>query len=110
MQKWIKSKNIKNCTFEEGKIKIDTKKNILFFPLEEVGEIWGIESIKVPEHYGTWYTIDCIAIDKILYFLCEHEEFGDEAPHVIIDQNGRLILDEVYNGFEDLADFLNLEI
>ena len=36
MKKWIKSKNIKNCTFEEGKIKIDTKKNILFFPLEEV--------------------------------------------------------------------------
>lgn len=110
MIKWIKAKDIKNCTFEGGKIKIDTKENALLFPLEEVGEAWSIESIKVPEHYGTWYTIDCVVVEKFLYFLCEHEEFGDETPNIIINQEGQLILDEVYNGFEDLADFLNLEI
>ena len=71
---------------------------------------WTIEDIKVPEHMGTWYTIDCLSYGDNTYFLCEHEEYGDETPYMIIDQNGRLILDEVYNGFEDLADLWGFEI
>ena len=105
MIKWIKGKGIKKCAYEENKIKIETKDSSVSFPFEEIGKSWSIEGIKIPEHYGTWYTIDCIVINKVLYFLCEHEELGDETPNIIINQEGQLILDEVYNGFEDLVDF-----
>ena len=72
---------------------------------EDVISLRIIENISVPEHYGTWYTIDSIVYKDTVYFLLEHEEYGDETPNIIIDQNGRLILKEVFNGFEDLADF-----
>lgn len=71
---------------------------------------WCIDGIGVDEHYGTWYTIDVIMIDGKIYFLCEHEEYGDETANIIIDQNFKLVLDEVWNGFEDLADHLDIEL
>lgn len=71
---------------------------------------WCIDGIEVDEHYGTWYTIDVIMIDGKIYFLCEHEEYGDETANIIIDLDGNLILDEVWNGFEDLADHLDIEL
>lgn len=71
---------------------------------------WYIEGIEVDEHYGSWYIIDCIMIDHKLYLLCEHEEYGDETANIIIDLDGNLILDEVWNGFEDLADHLDIEL
>lgn len=37
-------------------------------------------------------------------FLLEHEEYGDEAACVIVDEDGNLVLEDVYNGFSDLED------
>lgn len=37
-------------------------------------------------------------------FLLEHDEYGDEAASVIVDQDGRLLLEDVYNGFDDLLE------
>ena len=71
---------------------------------------WCINGIEVEEHYGSWYTIDDIMVDGKIYFLCEHEEYGDETANIIIDLDGNLILDEVWNGFEDLADHLDIEL
>lgn len=71
---------------------------------------WCIEGIEVDEHYGTWYTIDIIFTDGKIYLLCEHEEYGDETANIIIDLDGNLILDEVWNGFDDLADHLDTEL
>ena len=34
----------------------------------------------------------------------EHDEYGDEAASVIVDQDGRLLLEDVYNGFDDLLE------
>lgn len=60
------------------------------------------DGIQVDGHYGTWYTIDHEVRDGKLYYLCEHEEYGDETACVIIDLDGNLIMDEVWNGFDDL--------
>ncbi len=68
-------------------------------------------NIEVEGHIGTWYIIDTEVIDSTKYFLLEHEEHGDEAAYVIVDSDGNLVLDDVWNGFDDLQDhFDGLEV
>lgn len=74
------------------------------------------DHIKVEGHEGTWYVIDSGVYEltpdvngkpvtiRAACFLLEHEEYGDEAANVIIDQDGKLLLEEVYNGFGDLEE------
>lgn len=60
------------------------------------------DKIKVKGHVGTWYVIDSMFTEERgQLFLLESEIFGDEAPCVIVDKYGTLILEEVYNGFDD---------
>ena len=64
--------------------------------------------IKIDGHRGTWYIIDTLYSEiygKILILL-EHETWGDETCALITDLEGNVILDEVWNGFEDLEEFL----
>lgn len=67
---------------------------------------WCIDGIEIQGWYGTWYSIDTQVTDHSLYLLLEHEEYGDETEHLIIDHTGNFILDDVYNGFDDLEEFL----
>ena len=71
----------------------------------DLNSLWYIDGIEIQGWIGTWYTIDTQVTDHTLYFLLEHEEYGDETEHLIIDHTGELILDEVYNGFDDLNEF-----
>ena len=64
----------------------------------------GSSNIEVEGHIGTWYVIDTDKINGIAYFLLEHEEHGDEAACVIVDSDGKLVLDDVWNGFDDLKE------
>lgn len=67
--------------------------------------------ITVEGHIGTWYVIDTAEINGTAYFLLEHEEHGDEAACVIVDGDGKLVLDDVWNGFDDLQyHFDSLEV
>ena len=72
--------------------------------------------IKVEGHRGTWCVI-AEAWFKLMpdingkpvtilahCFLLEHETYSDEAPCLIVGENGALPLDDVYNGFEDLEE------
>lgn len=60
------------------------------------------EHIKVEGHVGLWYVIeDKYYESKGTLFLCEHETYGDEVACVIIDKDYNLILDDVWNGFDD---------
>jgi len=72
------------------------------------------EHIKIEGHRGTWYVIDEARLElttdvsgkpvtiPVHGFLLEHETCGDEAPGLIVDENGTILLEDVYNGFEDL--------
>lgn len=61
-------------------------------------------NIEVDGHIGTWYVIDTEVVDSTKYFLLEHEEHGDGAACVIVDGDGKLVLDDVWNGFDDLKE------
>ena len=62
------------------------------------------DHIKIEGHIGKWYVID----ERIYYgekvFLLEHETYGDEAACLIVNETGKIILDDVYDGFDDLEE------
>ncbi|WRS29019.1 hypothetical protein U6B65_14775 (plasmid) [Oscillospiraceae bacterium MB08-C2-2] len=64
------------------------------------------ENVPIPTHAGTWYTIDATSINGKEYFLMEHEKYGDEAACIILDSKGHLVLEDVFNGFDDLKEYL----
>lgn len=62
------------------------------------------DHIRVAGHRGTWYVIDEMEANGRRLFLLEHETYGDEAACVIVDEAGALVLEDVWNGFDDLED------
>ena len=35
------------------------------------------------------------------YFLMEHEQYGKDVAYVVLNQDGKVIVDSTYNGFDD---------
>lgn len=62
------------------------------------------ENIKIEGHIGTWYVIDETEWKGERAFLLEHETFGDEAACLIVNEKLKIILEDVWNGFDDLED------
>lgn len=59
------------------------------------------DGLAVSGHIGTWHTIDHTEVDGHAFFLMEHDTYGDEAASIIVDERGSLVVDEVYNGFDN---------
>lgn len=60
------------------------------------------DRIIVEGYGGKWYVIDTGYYKGIKLFLLEHETFGDETEHLIVDGYCNIIMDDVWNGFDDL--------
>ena len=61
---------------------------------------------------GSWLAIDSLIIDGREFFLMEHEEYGADGTYIVLDEAGKLIVDSVYNGFDQtvqqqIKDYLN---
>lgn len=59
------------------------------------------QGLAVAGHIGTWHVIDETMVEDKAFFLLEHDTYGDEAASIIVDAKGKLVLDEIYNGFDD---------
>jgi len=57
--------------------------------------------LAVSGHIGTWHTIDHRVVDGAAFYLMEHDTFGDDAACIIVDERGKLVLDQVYDGFDE---------
>ncbi len=55
----------------------------------------------VSGHIGTWHTIDHKEVDGHTFWLMEHDHYGDGAGCIVVDEKGKLSLDNVYDGFDD---------
>ncbi len=60
-----------------------------------------MEHIKIENESGTWYEIDTIVHCGQRLYLMESEQHGEDVPHIIIDGNNDIVLDCVFNGFDD---------
>jgi hypothetical protein len=58
--------------------------------------------IEIENRIGKWYVIDEKFFKGEKIYLLEHETYGDEAGCLIVNENLQILLDEVYNGFNDL--------
>ena len=62
---------------------------------------------------GNWHAFDSIIIDGRHFFLMEHETYGKEVAWVVLDEEGKLIVDNVCQGFDQtvlrqIKDCINL--
>jgi len=53
------------------------------------------DNIKLPTHRGTWYVVDTFVRRGKKYYVLEHETYGDMADHIIVDQNKKIIRENV---------------
>jgi hypothetical protein len=67
------------------------------------------DNIKIEGHIGTWYVINELVYKGDPVFLLEHEDYGDEAACLIIKEDLTIVMEDVYNGFNDL-ELLDMEI
>ena len=59
------------------------------------------DHIAVEGHLGTWYAIDETEIGGEKFFLLEHEEHGDMAACVAVNEQGKLVAEDLWNGFDE---------
>lgn len=59
------------------------------------------DHIAVEGHIGTWYAVDETEIGGEKFFLLEHEEHGDMAACVAVNEQGKLVAENLWNGFDD---------
>ena len=52
---------------------------------------------------GSWHAFDSIIIDGRQFFLMEHETYGKEVAWVVLDEEGKIIVDHTYQGFDQTA-------
>ena len=59
------------------------------------------DHIAVEGHLGTWYAVDETEVGGEKFFLLEHEEHGDMTACVAVDEQGKLVAEDLWNGFDD---------
>jgi len=65
------------------------------------------DNIKVEGHKGTWYKIGHTRKASKTFYLLEHEIYGEDANHIAVDSEGKLILEDITDGMTELREFLN---
>ena len=59
------------------------------------------DRITVEGHIGTWYAVDETEVGGEKFFLLEHEEHGDMAACVAVNEQGKLVAEDLWNGFDE---------
>lgn len=62
------------------------------------------ENLVIKGHVGKWYVVEEGYHLGQKVYLVESEIYGNDAAHLIIDNNLNIILGDVWNGFSDLDD------
>ena len=77
---------------------------------------WNSDGIEIAGHKGTWYVIDegdfQITPDvdgkpetlTAHLFLLESELYGEDAAGLIVNDEKQIVMEDVWNGFDDLED------
>lgn len=51
-------------------------------------------------HFGTWHTAEMKEISGELFYRMEHEEYGDSVASIIVNQEGKLVAEDLEHGFD----------
>ncbi len=56
--------------------------------------------IHIPGHCGTWHTIDHRVIGGYKFYLMESDIYGDDAACILLDEHGRIVAEDLFDGFD----------
>lgn len=56
--------------------------------------------IEIEQHEGLWHTADKREIGDEIFYLMEHNEYGDSVAAVIVNADGELVAQELESGFD----------
>lgn len=56
--------------------------------------------IEIEQHEGLWHTADKREIADEIFYLMKHNEYGDSVASVIVNADGKLVAQELENGFD----------
>ena len=51
-------------------------------------------------HAGTWHTVDERAYAGEKFFFMEHDEYGSDVAGIIVAENGQLVAEDLWDGFD----------
>ena len=73
-----------------------------FIPGTSSGSVISMETtgFHLEKKKGTWLAFDSMVMDGKEFFLMEHEQYGRNAEWIVVDENGKLVADKVYHGFD----------
>ena len=69
--------------------------------LRQDNNVFKPDNITIEGHTGTWYVVDTKEYQGEMLYLLESEIYGDEAACLIVNANKEVMLDDVWNGFDD---------
>lgn len=74
-----------------------------FLPGTSAGTAVTIQTkhLEVTGKAGTWVAYDSVFVDGAEFFLMEHETYGGQAANIIVDKDGKLVVDGVTNGIDE---------
>lgn len=58
------------------------------------------KGIEVDGHEGTWHPVEMQELNGKQFFLLKHETYGDSVAKVIVDDDGILFAEDLWNGFD----------
>lgn len=64
----------------------------------------GTSGFHIDGKAGSWLAFDSITTEGREFFLMEHETYGKEAAWVVVDQDGKLVVDHVCHGFDQAVE------
>lgn len=74
----------------------------------------GRGSITVDGHVGTWHIVDQTQRElphrngeQDAFYLLEHDTYGEDAAMLIVNKETKVVLDDVWNGFDDLDEAID---
>lgn len=57
----------------------------------------------VDGHFGTWHTAEVQEINDEQFYRMEHDEYGDSVASIIVNQDGKLVAEDLEYGFDQGA-------
>lgn len=72
------------------------------------------DGIKIDGHVGTWHIVDQTQRElphrngeQDAFYLLEHDTYGEDAAMLIVNKESKVVLDDVWNGFDDLDEAID---
>lgn len=59
------------------------------------------DSIELDGHEGAWHTVDQTELMGETIYLMEHNEFGSDVAKVAVNENGKVVAEDLWDGFDE---------